>query len=74
MIQTGDYQRINELLERLGEHLDSDYRPSAIQRAYIAAQNSMCGPNRSERFAELAARLREAAAIAEQLAGESPQT
>ena len=67
MIQTDDHRRINELLSRLDDLLaPGNYAPK-IQRAYIDAQNSLSCQGSSERFAELAVLLREAAGVADEL-------
>jgi hypothetical protein len=69
MIQTSDYQRINELLSELGDYLNTTGRHGSVQRAYMAAQNSLMAPDRAgEAMQDLASKLRESAAVAEQLA------
>jgi hypothetical protein len=69
VIQTGDDEHINDLLNLLGDYLDPNYGERRIQRAYAAAQNTMGMPAvAAERLAELARQLREAAEVAEQLA------
>jgi hypothetical protein len=62
-------RRINELLGELGERLDPMYGRGSVPRAYTRAQNSMVtkgGPG--EAMAALAAELRAAADVAEEIA------
>jgi len=63
-----DTARINAALGRLADLLGNDFGPRIVCRAYTNAQNAAASPNASVKFTELADRLREATAIAEQLA------
>ena len=74
MIQTSDYRRINALSGQLGDLLDPDSR-DGVQRAYITALNSMASPAKAaDKMRDLARQLRDAAALADELAGHFPNS